>query len=101
MLAFGTLVGKSTTAKEDHSYPLTSVPLALSTEESGLRQGTKAMLRNHMIDETKAGEDEPPTRAEWLIDGMAAVQAVLPKILGRNMLRVCFSSVHSLQLTTQ
>jgi len=28
-----------------------------------LRQGAKAMLRNHMIDETKAGEDEPPTRA--------------------------------------
>jgi len=79
MLAFGTLVGKSTTAKEDHSYPLTSVPLALSTEESGLRQGTKAMLRNHMIDETKAGEDEPPIRTEWLIDGMAAVQAVTPQ----------------------
>ena len=47
-------------------------------EESGLRQGAKAMLRNHMIDETKAGEDKPPTTAEWLIDGMAAVQAVPP-----------------------
>ena len=33
----------------------------------------------HMIDETKSGEDEPPTRAEWLIDGMAAVQTVPPK----------------------
>jgi len=32
-----------------------------------------------MIDETKSGEDEPPTRAEWLIDGMAAVQAVPQK----------------------
>jgi len=52
--------------------------LALSTEESGLRQGTKATLRNHMIDETKAEEDEPPTRAEWLMDGMAAVHAVPP-----------------------
>jgi len=79
MLAFGAVVGKSTTAREDHSYPLTSVPLALSTEESGLRQGAKAMLRNYMIDETKVGEDEPPSRAEWLIDGMAAVQAVPPK----------------------
>jgi len=48
-------------------------------EESGLGQGAKAMLRNHMIDETKAGEDKPLTRAEWLIDGMAAVQAVPPK----------------------
>ena len=27
----------------------------------------------------KAGEDKPLTRAEWLIDGMAAVQAVPPK----------------------
>jgi len=44
-----------------------------------LRQGTKTMLWNHMIDETKAGADKPPTRAEWLIDGMAAVEAVPPK----------------------
>ena len=72
-------------------------------EESGLRQGAKAMLRNHMIDETKAGEDKPPTTAEWLIGGMAAVQAVPPpkKVFGRNILRVCFNSVHRLQLTTQ
>jgi len=56
MQAFGALVRKATTAREAHSYPLTSVPLTLSTEESGLRQGANAMLRNHMIDETKAGK---------------------------------------------
>ena len=78
MQAFGALVGQATIAREALSYPLASVPLALSTEESGLRQGTKATLRNHMIDETKAEEDEPPTRAEWLMDGMAAVHAVPP-----------------------
>lgn len=77
--AFGVLVGKATTAREAHSHPLTSVPLALSTEESCLRQGAKSVLRNHIIEETKAEQDEPPTRAEWLIDGMAAVQAVPPK----------------------
>jgi len=79
MQAFGALVRQATTAREADSYPLASVPLALSTEESGLRQGTKVMLRNHMIIQTKAEEDEPPTRAEWLIDVMAAVQTVLPK----------------------
>ena len=79
MQAFGALVRQATTAREAHSYPLASVPLALSTEESGLRQVTKAMLRNHMIIQTKAEEDEPPTRAEWLIDVMAAVQTVPPK----------------------
>ena len=79
MQAFGALVGQATIAREALSYPLASVPLALSTEESGLRQVTKAMLRNHMIIQTKAEEDEPPTRAEWLIDVMAAVQTVLPK----------------------
>ena len=77
--AFGALVGKATTAKEAHSYPLTSVPLALSTEESGLRQGAKSSLRNHIIEEAKAEEDKPPARAEWLVDGMAAVQAVPPR----------------------
>ena len=74
--AFGALVGKATTAREAHSYPLTSVPLALATEESGLRQGAKALLHNYLIEETKAEESEPPIRADWLIDGMAAVQAV-------------------------
>ena len=32
-----------------------------------------------MIEGTNAEESEPPIRAEWLIDGMAAVQAVPPK----------------------
>lgn len=35
--AFGTLVGKATSAREAHLYPLTSVPLALSTEDNILR----------------------------------------------------------------
>jgi len=104
MQAFGALVGQGTTAREAHSYPLASVPVARSTEENGLRQGTKAMLRNHiMIDETKAEEDEPPTRAEWLMDGMAAVHAVSPKSTWKEYAEslLHFNSVHRLQLTTQ
>lgn len=74
--AFGCLVGKATSAREAHSYPLTSVPLALSTENSDLRQGSKAVFRNHMITETAAVGELAPVRAEWIIDGMAAVQSV-------------------------
>ena len=77
--AFGCLVGKATIAREAHSYPLTSVPLALSTEDKDLRQGSKAMLRNHMITEAEAVSEQAPIRAEWIIDGMAAVQSVSPK----------------------
>ena len=77
--AFGSLVGKSTSARDAHSYPLTSVPLALSTEDNDLRQGSKSTLRNHMITEAKAEGDQAPIRAEWIIDGMAAVRSVSPK----------------------
>lgn len=77
--AFGCLVGKATSASEAHSYPLTSVPLALSTEDKLLRQGSKSVLRNHMITEAAVVGEEAPIRAEWIIDGMAAVQSVSPK----------------------
>ena len=47
--AFGAFVGKFTTAKEAHSYPLSSIPLAFTSPERKLRQGTKADLRNLLI----------------------------------------------------
>ena len=74
--AFGVLVGKSTTPEEAHSYPLTTVPLALATPESDLRQGSKAALRNYLIDESTSIIEEPPIRGNWLIDGMAAVKSI-------------------------
>ena len=79
--AFGTLVGKTTSAREAHSYPLTTVPLALSTDDKDLRQGSKSMLRNYMITEAAAMGEEAPIRADWnwIVDGMAAVQSVFPK----------------------
>ena len=60
--AFGSLVGKTTSAREAHSYPLTSVPLALSTEDKELRQGSKGTLRNHMITEAEAVGELAPIR---------------------------------------
>ena len=77
--AFGTLVGKATSAREAHSYPLTTVPLALSTEDQDLRQGSKSILRNYMVKEASAMTDQAPIRADWIVDGMAAVQSVFPK----------------------
>ena len=61
------------------SHPLTSVPLALSTKDNDSRQGSKAVLRNHIVSETDAVNEEAPIRTEWVIDGMAAVQSVSPK----------------------
>ena len=74
--AFGVLVGKATTPEEAHSHPLTTVPLALATQERDLRQGSKATLRNYLIDECTSIIEEPPNRGNWLIDGMAAVKSI-------------------------
>ncbi len=77
--AFGSRVGTSTTAEEAHSYPLTSVPLALASHERGLRQGAKSSLRNHLIAESSAMKTDAPLRAEWIVDGMAVVRSVPSK----------------------
>ena len=52
--AFGALVGKATSPRDAHSYPLTTVPLALASLDSDLRQGCKAALRNFLIEESTA-----------------------------------------------
>ena len=43
------------------------------------------MLQNHMINEAAAVGEQAPIRAEWIIDGMAAVQSVSPKDKWGNM----------------
>ena len=65
--AFGLLVGKVTTSEEVHSYTLTTVPLALATPERDLRQGSKAALRNYLIEESNSITEELPTRGNWLL----------------------------------
>ncbi|KAG1648069.1 hypothetical protein GQR58_030110 [Nymphon striatum] len=77
--AFGALVGKATSPREAHSYPLTTVPLALASPDSDLRQGCKAALRNFLIEESNAEVQAPLSKAAWLIDGMAAVRSVKSK----------------------
>ena len=88
--AFGLLVGKSTTAEEAHSHPLTSIPLALASPEGTLRQSNKAALRNHLIEEgdaidyfreyvisdSNSATTSVPFQGDWIIDGMAAIRSV-------------------------
>ena len=76
---FGILVGKSTSPKEAHSYPLTTIPLALATPKGELRHSAKAPLRNFLVDESASLIDKPPPGGLWLIDGMAVVQSLAPK----------------------
>ena len=44
------LVGKVKTLKERLAYPLTAMPLSLANPENTLRQGSKAILHNHLIE---------------------------------------------------
>ena len=57
--AFGLLVGKTTSLLEDHSYPMTSIPLTLTSPNGDLRQGLKAALRNYSISESNALSSVP------------------------------------------
>ena len=78
--AFGLLVGKSTSLTEAHSYPLTSVPLALASPDGDLRQSAKSSLRNHLMDVTNAVEENPLLSATWIVDGMAVIRSMNPKV---------------------
>ena len=77
--AFGSLVGKATSPRDAHSYPLTTVPLALASPDSDLRQCCKAALRNFLIEESLAEVQTPLSKAAWLVDGMAAVRSIKSK----------------------
>ena len=77
--AFGVLVGRATNPYEAYSHPFTAVPLAFASPDRYLRQGSKASLCNHIMDEANAVTTTSPMRADWIIDGMAAVKSVAPR----------------------
>ena len=77
--AFGAKIGKNNSTEKLLSYPLTSVPLALATPDGDLRQGSKAALRNHLIEEANASTKQPEMGAFWIVDGMAVVRTIPPK----------------------
>ena len=74
--AFGVLIGKVTNESESLRYPLTSVPLALATPDRDLRQGSKAVLRNFLMEDSNCTADHPSVATDWFVDGMAAIRAV-------------------------
>ena len=100
--AFGMLVGKTTTPEEAHSHLLTIVPLALATPERDLRQGSKAALRNYLIEESISITVEPPKEGNWLIDGMAAVRSIPSQLTwgeyADTLLKFCCPPIQSKQL---
>ena len=77
--AFGAMTGRKMSPEELLSYPLTSVPLALASPDGDLRQGSKASLRNHLIEDADALTTQPATGAFWIVDGMAVVRSILCK----------------------
>ena len=77
--AFGMLVGKTTSLEDALSYPLTTVPLALASPDGDLRQGTKASLRNHLIEDPDLVTHDHPKGKHWIFDGMAVIRAMKPK----------------------
>ena len=85
--AFGLIIGKSVSLQEAFKYPITTVPLAVATTESTLRQSDKASLRNFLITESNSVSEEPPKNCSWFIDGLAAVRSLQPKRTYREWLR--------------
>ena len=95
--AFGLLVGKVKTPEEALAHPLTTIPLALANPDNTLRQGSKATLRNFLIEESNAICDAPNDEADWFIDGMAAAIAVKAgetwEAYANNFLKFCMPKV--------
>eukprot|EP00795_Rhopilema_esculentum_P006387 gene6387-11826_t len=86
--AFGAMIGKNKSTEELLSYPLASVPLALASPDGDLRQGSKAALRKHLIEEANASTTQPETGAFWIVDGMAVVRTILRKNTWENRSRL-------------
>ena len=77
--AFGLIVSKSVSMEEAFQHPITTVPLALATTESGLRQSDKASFRNLIIKESNSITEIAPKRCAWFVDGMAVIRTLKPR----------------------
>ena len=52
------------------------MPLSVASLDGDLRQSEKASLRNYLIEQSNVTSTSTPKKASWLVDGMAAVQAL-------------------------
>ena len=73
------MVAKSVKMEDAFKYPIMTVPVAIATADSGLRQSDKAQLRNFLINESKASLKSVPKGCRWLVDGMVAIRSLIPK----------------------
>ena len=48
--AFGVLLSKGVDLNYAFQYPITSLPLSIATPDGNLRDGSKSVLRNYIID---------------------------------------------------
>ena len=76
---FSLLVAIEISPEEVYSYPLTTLPFALSDPSGKLQQSQKAPFRNYLISESKSTRKEVPTDADWLYDGMTVPRAMSTK----------------------
>ncbi len=77
--AFGTLLSKSVDLEEAFAYSVTSVPLSIANPDSTLRQSSKHLLRNHLIEESHSLSLTSPSHCRWIIDGMEAMRSLKAK----------------------
>ncbi len=77
--AFGLIVAKSVSLPEAFKFPIASVPLAVATTETTLRQADKVFLRNYLINECNSISEETQKNFSWFIHGFAAVRSLQPK----------------------
>ena len=73
---FGLLVAKEISPEEVYSYPLTTLPFALSDCSGKLQQSQKAPFRKYLISKSKSTRKEVPIDADWIYDGIAVVRAM-------------------------
>ena len=85
--AFGFIVAKSVSLEEAFQYPITTVPLAVATSESTLRQTNKASLRNYLMNKSGSISEDTPKYCSWFIDGLAAIRSLRPKKTYREWLK--------------
>ena len=97
--AFMALAGKARSPREAHSYPLTTIPLAVPSPDSDLRQGCKAALQNFLIQESAIEVQTPFSKVARIIDGIALVKLIKSKQTWDSMQRHTLDSTH-LQLQT-
>ena len=77
---FGVLLEKGADLYQSFAFPIYTFPLSLATPDGNLRQSTKSMLRNYMIEQAGAVIEHPTFYVRWIYHGMAILGILKSKI---------------------